>query len=134
MIQIRHPIQTVFEVLVPVAICALLIVIRGLVEVNEFNDNFIFRPERVDIMDRVPWQGVLPILTYSPENDVLHGLVDTAAKKVGLMGAVGFANAAVLQDNATISNPFASVEFDNDWSVRYHFESNLIKVYVFSSE
>lgn len=107
--------------IVPVAVCALLIVIRGLVDANEYNENTIYTPERVDIMDRVPFTGVLRILTYSPENDVLHELVDNAAKTVGLMGAVGFANAAELQDNATLSNPFASVEFDNSWNVRYRF-------------
>lgn len=117
-IQIRHPIQTVFEVLVPVAVCALLIVIRGLVEVNEFNENFTYVPERTDIMDRAPFDG-LRILTYSPQNDVLHSLVDEAARKIGLEGAVGFANDELLQNNATLSNPFASIEFDNSWSVNY---------------
>lgn len=132
-IQLRHPIQTAFEVFVPVAVCALLIVIRGLVEVNEFSENFRYHPEPTNVIDRVPFDG-LRILTFSPENDVLHGLIDTAAKSVGLDGAFGFANAELLQNNATLSNPFASVEFDNSWSVRYRFVSNLIKIYVFTSE
>lgn len=115
-IQIRHPIQTVFEVLVPVAVCALLIVIRGLVDAKNVDEISYYDPERVDIMDRVPFVG-MRILTYSPQNDVLNELVDNAAKAVGLQGAVGFADAAVLQDNATLSNPFASIEFDDSWSV-----------------
>lgn len=118
-IQLRHPVQTAFEVFVPVAVCALLIVIRGLVEVNEFNENFLYKPEPTNVIDFVSlnFDGI-PILTYSPENDILHDLVDTAAKSVGLAGAFGFANAELLQNNATLSNPFASVEFDNSWSVR----------------
>lgn len=125
-IQIRHPIQTAFEVFVPVAVCALLIVIRGLVEVNEFSEDFLYKPDRVNVVDRVPFDG-LRILTYSPENDVLHGIIDTAAKNLNFNGAVGFANAELLQNNATLSNPFASIEFDDSWSVRYRFVPILSK-------
>lgn len=49
-IQSRHWIQTIFEVLIPVLCCAVILLIRGLVEVEPHTTPFFFDPVKVSLV------------------------------------------------------------------------------------
>lgn len=118
-IQIRHPVQTVFEILVPVVVCALLIVIRGLVESSEYTKDFKYPPfSTIFIGDVLQLDNVNPYLAYSPENPVLEGLVNNVASQFQLLPSVGIHNATDLGNYASTFVPFASFEFDDSLRVR----------------
>lgn len=48
LLQYRHKIQTIIEILVPVLFNALLVIIRSLVEVETFPDNTYFQPVSIN--------------------------------------------------------------------------------------
>ena len=114
-IQIRHPVQTIFEVLVPVLVCALLILIRGLVDV---------KVEDVKRYDSFPVNAILslpdtnPILAYSPKNALLDIIVGNTAMNMRL-GVVSFDTAEELQNFASLNEPFASIEFEDSLKVKF---------------
>ncbi|CRK89801.1 CLUMA_CG003438, isoform A [Clunio marinus] len=112
-IQLRHPIQTVFEVLVPVFVCTLLIVIRGLVDVSEVKDDFRYLPLEIDELSYEMRVGNFStILAYSPENEVLGRIVQRAADQFEF-SVIAQENAVALQGYAMTFEPFASIEFED---------------------
>ena len=50
-IQKRHYIQTIFEILIPVLACSILILIRGLVDPEKFPEATKFNPMPTDNID-----------------------------------------------------------------------------------
>lgn len=117
-IQIRHPIQTLFEVAVPVILCALAVLVRGLVDV-EIKPETSYPPMHTQSMymftnDTVSYNG----LAFSPPNPVIQGLVQSVSSKLGLpMPAMGLPNAVELSNWASTFNPYASIEFDDNLRV-----------------
>lgn len=115
--------------MVPVLVCALLILIRGLVEVTEFNDDFHYLPNITTHIseDVLGIQGVNRVLAYSPTNPVLHNLVTNVANEFNF-AVVPQGNAEDLQNYAMTFQPFASIEFDDSLMVSFkmfNFESKL---------
>ena len=117
-IQIRHPIQTIFEILVPVLICALLILIRGLVDINEVTEEFRYISLSTSIIGDVRFvPGVINQLAYSPKNPVLDDLVNKVSEKLEfLLPVEARENAMDLGNFASTRNPFASIEFEDSLS------------------
>lgn len=120
LIQLRHPIQTIFEVLVPVVVCALVTLIRGYVSVTEFKNSTNYAPIdmnyiKKDILDMQ--QGNL-ILAYSPENPILQELMENAANSLNFTKVVAQSNSTELENYALAFTPFASVEFDDSLKVK----------------
>ena len=120
LIQFRHPIQTVFEVLIPVCVCAFLILIRSLVEVSEELKPLSWYPLELDHQFRFP-DMIIPrrVIAYSPRGPVLDEMMGNVVSELnrGLnetsrFSGVGFADASTLEGNAITNNPFVSVEFD----------------------
>lgn len=117
-IQLRHPIQTLFEVLVPVLVCALLILIRGLVEVEEFPDDLKFNPLLAsNISGDVFLSYNQKVLAFSPENPVLGEIVGKVAIELGFPLVVGRENASELENYGMSFNPFVCIEFDDNLKV-----------------
>lgn len=125
-IQIRHPIQTLFEVLVPIFICALLILIRGLVKIEEFNEATRYQPLSTTIIPNSSWlNDVNHQLLYSPENDVLERIVSSVSDQLGFTLPVrGLPNSVELLNSAKVNEPFASIEFEDSLQVRFDFWDN----------
>lgn len=119
-IQLRHPIQTIFEVAIPVFICALLLLVKALVDVQKFeetrytpipaNATFVFKHLRIEFKDIG--------LMYSPKNPVYQRIVDNVSKEFGFTRpAVGLPNSLELKESAMVSQPFASIEFEDSHQV-----------------
>jgi ATP-binding cassette subfamily A (ABC1) protein 3 len=121
LIQFRHPIQTAFEVLIPVCVCAFLILIRSLVEVSEELKPLSWNP--VDINSEFNGSDLIitnRMIAYSPQGPVLDAMMQNVVNELnGIVEVpargftpVGFPDALALEGNAITLNPFVSVEFD----------------------
>lgn len=118
-IQLRHPIQTVFEVLVPILVCSLLIVIRSLTEVTDFPNEFRYPSQSVsNISSVLALPGFEALLFYSPKNAIIDRLVSNVALEYGLF-PVGFDTAVELENSASTINPFTSIEFADSYKVSW---------------
>lgn len=116
--QFRHPIQTVFEVLIPISVCAFLILIRALVDVSKETEPFLWRPIRIDNFffdNRIP-AAASNVIAYSPASPVLHDIMNKVADKIFFNNTRWiievFPNGSLLEGNAIANDPFVSVEFD----------------------
>lgn len=118
-IQLRHPIQTIFEVLVPILICAFLILIRGLVDITEYNEATTYRPISTKVLPNATWfNNVNHQLIYSPENPVFENIVSNVSVKLGFTKpVVGLPNSLELMKSANLLEPFASIEFEDSQQV-----------------
>lgn len=124
-IQLRHPIQTIFEVLVPIFICALLILIRALVKIEEITEDTRYEPiSTTSIPINATWlTDANSRLIYSPENPVFQRIVGNVSEQLGFtIPVVGLPNALELLNSAKVLEPFASIEFEDnlqvsDWDV-----------------
>lgn len=119
MIQIRHPIQTIFEVLVPIFICTLLILIRGLVVITEHNEDTIYHPLSTTTIT-ASWMNITnDQLIYSPQNPVFESIVRNVSDQLGFtLPVIGFQNSQELLNSAMVLQPFASIEFEDSQQVR----------------
>jgi ATP-binding cassette, subfamily A (ABC1), member 3 len=116
-IQLRHPIQTIFEVVVPVLVCSLLILIRSLTEVTDFPNEFRYPSQSVSNITRVLQIGGFEAqIAYSPKNPIINSLVFSVAQEYDLL-PIGFDSALELEDYASTIKPFASIEFDDSYKV-----------------
>lgn len=121
-IQIRHPIQTVFEVLIPVLVCTLIIVVRGLVDISE-SPELRYQPINTNLIGEVlSYSDTNTFLGYSPSNPVLAALVGNAATQLGLSVRFGAENASALETWAMNQVPFASIEFDDSYKVSWRID------------
>jgi ATP-binding cassette, subfamily A (ABC1), member 3 len=130
-IQLRHPVQTIFEVLVPIIVCSLIIVIRGLVDISEYTEDFRYEPNLVTQIDGgiLRADGVNLQLAYSPFNPLLGGIVQKVADELNFTLVLPFANATELEKYAVTFEPFASFEFDDGLKVNlnyFHVSRNLL--------
>ncbi len=120
-IQIRHPIQTIFEVLVPIFICALLVLIRGLVDIKEFNEPTTYEPVSATLVPNSNWfndDSLNRQLLYSPRNPILQMIVGNVSERLGFEApAVGLPNSLELLNSAQVNQPFASIEFEDSLQV-----------------
>uniref|UniRef100_A0A182MJU0 ABC transporter domain-containing protein n=1 Tax=Anopheles culicifacies TaxID=139723 RepID=A0A182MJU0_9DIPT len=123
-IQKRHYIQTVFEILIPVLCCAMLIVVRGLVDPDQVLKPTIF--ERLQIGSLTDLEGTFPPVSfsvaYSPQNEVLEDLLKDAledeiktARRVTLIPLV---NARELESLLMQNNYIGGIEFPDSYANR----------------
>lgn len=127
-IQIRHPIQTIFEILVPIFICALLILIRGLVDINQHNEDTRYQPLLTTTISNSSWQyPVNQQLIYSPENIVFARIVNNVSQQLGFtLPVIGLSSSLELLNAAKVLEPFASIEFEDSQQVR--IDVNFFKI------
>lgn len=113
-IQIRHPLQTVFEILVPVTVCTLLVFVRGVVDIQEFVEDFKYNPiSLLNIGNVSSYKGVNFQLAYSPRNPVLERIVNNVGQLLKFKMVNSTANAKELEEWALLHEPFASIEFED---------------------
>lgn len=112
LIQIRHPVQTFFEIAVPVIVCSLIILIRGLVEVTKY-DEFRYQPLITNnISELIRSESGSNVLAYSPNHVALAGLMQRVADEYRF-DLHAEDNSSALESYAVTRNPFASIEFDD---------------------
>ena len=118
-IQLRHPIQTIFEILVPVTVCALIVLVRGLVDVTEFDEDFKYNPISTAKFGNIRlYKGVNFKLAYSPKNPLLEKIVNNVAQELNFTMVNTSLNAIELEEWAVANKPFASIEFEDFLWVR----------------
>ena len=118
-IQIRHPVQTIFEILVPVLVCALVILIRGLVDIEEFGDDFKFNAQLTSQFNGnvLFGNGANLDLAFSPPNPLLENMVQNVATDLNLTRIIPKENSTDLENYAMSMLPFASIEFEDSLRV-----------------
>ncbi|KFB48612.1 AGAP006380-PA-like protein [Anopheles sinensis] len=146
-LQKRHYVQTLFEVLIPVLCCSILLLVRGLVDPEYVDRNTVFRPLETD---RVTHLGDLAKaqkfdfkLAYSPRNDLLEQIVQEAIRSLNAndpesrMSYVSFGSAREMENMLVESTFLAGVEFDDvlaSWPVASGVPSNLTFAVRFPAE
>lgn len=114
-IQIRHPVQTIFEILVPVLVCALVILIRGLVDIEKFGNDFKFSAQLTTQINPqiLNTERTNLELAFSPTNPLLGILVQNVATELNLSRIIPMENSTELENFAMAMVPFASIEFED---------------------
>lgn len=119
-IQKRHYIQTLFEILIPALCCSMLILVRGLVDPELVTEPTTFAPLPIDMFPGIPitLPRPLPKVAYSPANPILDALVADALENHMLSTFTnftheGYPNAFQLQALLVQQNYFVGIEFDD---------------------
>uniref|UniRef100_A0A182J4R4 ABC transporter domain-containing protein n=1 Tax=Anopheles atroparvus TaxID=41427 RepID=A0A182J4R4_ANOAO len=120
-IQKRHYIQTLFEILIPVLCCAMLIIVRGLVDPEQVLEPTIF--ERLSI-GAVNLEAVFPPVTstvaYSPQNAVLEQFlteaIDQEINSFREIRLVSAENAREMESLLMQSNYIGGIEFPDSYA------------------
>lgn len=81
--QVRHPVQTIFEVLIPVIVCALVVLLRVLVDVESFTEDVKYKSTTTNVIGEHLFNmgGVNRNLAFSPDNPVLKSLIQNVANE-----------------------------------------------------
>lgn len=135
-IQLRHPIQTVFEVLVPVLVCTLLILIRGLVDIKVYTEDTRYVPYSTTVLGLVrDFPNANLQLAYSPQNAFLQSLVEKVSTELDFnLPVVGRPDAVELLNYAQTYEPFASIQFDDSFKDITEFPATVNYALRFPSE
>ncbi|XP_055535484.1 phospholipid-transporting ATPase ABCA3-like [Wyeomyia smithii] len=117
-IQKRHYIQTIFEILIPVLCCSILLITRGLVDPKFIESPTVFEPGTIDRFYSMHNEGSYKyVVAYSPENPLLERIVAEAMVSIshysGNFTYQGYPNARSMEAAQMSGNFFAGVEFDD---------------------
>lgn len=120
-IQLRHPIQTFFELTIPIFICALLLLVKAMVTVQEIKETRYQPMSTTEIRNfskllyDVKYQGLI----YSPDCPVYRRIVGNVSERLNFsQPVVGAPNSLELLKLAEDLQPFASVQFKDSRQVR----------------
>jgi ATP-binding cassette subfamily A (ABC1) protein 3 len=135
LLQWRHKIQSLIEILIPVLFSALLVLIRSLVTPDIFPERFIYSPlglksfldmlklpevrDAIRIMKYVKTRANLTpsnTIFYSPENPALNSMMSLVSN-VTRFGLSGFNDSASLEVAMVKQNPFLGVQFPDEYAV-----------------
>ncbi|XP_062542051.1 phospholipid-transporting ATPase ABCA3-like [Armigeres subalbatus] len=118
-IQKRHYLQTLFEIVIPVLCCSVLLLVRGLVEPEYVSEPSIFRPLATDLLSSrisiVNGEEIFYRVAYSPENPIFDRIMADAAISLNIT-ATGFSNAQAMESTLMSLNLLCGVEFDDSLS------------------
>jgi ATP-binding cassette subfamily A (ABC1) protein 3 len=123
-IQLRHKVQTFFEIFIPVACCAILILVRGLADIEDIKQPTYYRPIPVNSLEHVrnkTWRDDPPVifrLAYSPINKVLEKLVAKAAEQLQI-DYLGIENSGELKTKVMDLNILCGIEFEDQMKVLF---------------
>ncbi|XP_029725473.2 phospholipid-transporting ATPase ABCA3 isoform X1 [Aedes albopictus] len=118
-IQKRHYLQTLFEILIPVLCCSILLLVRGLVDPEYVDKTTVFDPLPTDsIINRFPvinGERVDHRLAYSPQNVLLDRIMADVSEALNI-SVVGYPNAQAMESTLMSQNLLAGVEFGDSLS------------------
>lgn len=133
LIQLRHPVQTIFEIVIPVVVIALVVVIRGLVSISETTNDIRYPALNVSEIGSVLSIKDLQFrLAYSPDVPLLENIFNGVKEELGFLSVNRFGNSTLLEENALNNLPFASFEFDDSLIVSLHSFCLQLDVQTFS--
>ncbi|XP_055599142.1 phospholipid-transporting ATPase ABCA3-like [Uranotaenia lowii] len=116
----RHYFQTFFEVLIPVVAATLLILVRGLVDAEQFKENFIFRPldlSSAAFVRLYAFPNVNPTVAIFPQSKVLERVVENAINLLDFpnMLYMSFDNATTMEVELQRNNYIVGVQFPESY-------------------
>ncbi|XP_062564160.1 phospholipid-transporting ATPase ABCA3-like [Armigeres subalbatus] len=118
----RHYFQTFFEVAIPVIASALLILIRALVDAEQFKTDSIYQPLDLTTISHLRSITMTPPLqftiAYSPENEVLERIVTRSIGYLDdpLLNTMSFVNSSAMQIFLQNNNLLAGVQFPESYA------------------
>ncbi|XP_040176029.1 ATP-binding cassette sub-family A member 3-like [Anopheles arabiensis] len=125
-LQKRHYIQTLFEILIPVLCCSILLLVRGLVDPEFIDSNSVFKPletDRLTHLEKLAEAKNFEFkIAYSPRNDLLEAVVQEAVRALNAndpkarLTYASFADAREMESVLAESSFLAGVEFDDSWA------------------
>ncbi|XP_035906185.1 ATP-binding cassette sub-family A member 3-like [Anopheles stephensi] len=125
-LQKRHYIQTLFEILIPVLCCSILLLVRGLVDPEYIDRNSVFKPLETDRLTHLAKLAADKEfefkIAYSPQNVLLEQIVQDAVRSLNVndpearLSYAGFADAREMESMLVESTFLAGVEFDDGWA------------------
>uniref|UniRef100_A0A182M226 ABC transporter domain-containing protein n=1 Tax=Anopheles culicifacies TaxID=139723 RepID=A0A182M226_9DIPT len=125
-LQKRHYIQTLFEILIPVLCCSILLLVRGLVDPEYIDRNTVFKPletDRLTQLETLPKDKIFEFkLAYSPRNVLLEEVVQNAVRSLNVndpkerLTYSAFTDAREMESMLAESSFLAGVEFDDSWA------------------
>ncbi|XP_055535486.1 phospholipid-transporting ATPase ABCA3-like [Wyeomyia smithii] len=119
-IQKRHYLQTLFEILIPALCCSMLILVRGLVDPEKVTEPLIFHLMEADVLTVSTFQipPVISKVAYSPKNDILDALLQDALenhlRSSTNLTHEGYPDSRSLESLLIQQNYLVGVEFDDD--------------------
>ncbi|XP_038108176.1 ATP-binding cassette sub-family A member 3 [Culex quinquefasciatus] len=122
-IQKRHYVQTAFEIFIPAIACAVLILIRGLVDPVRFSEPTVWSSLPTDTIEHILPEANPTIdppinfmLAYSPGGPLLDRLVSNAALQIREpLEVQAFDNATQLENFLRINNTLVGIEFPDHY-------------------
>ncbi|XP_052897147.1 phospholipid-transporting ATPase ABCA3-like [Anopheles moucheti] len=125
-LQKRHYIQTLFEILIPVLCCSILLLVRGLVDPEYVDRDTVFKPletDRLTHLAKMAQEKKFEFkLAYSPRNGLLEEIVQNAVRSLNAndpearLSYASFADAREMESVLVESTFLAGVEFDDSWA------------------
>ncbi|XP_053679934.1 phospholipid-transporting ATPase ABCA3-like [Anopheles nili] len=123
-IQKRHYVQTLFEILIPAIACAVLIVVRGLVDADVYDEPTTWNPLEINtIRHMLPENNpnITPpitfMLAYSPQSPLTDRIMQRAVEHIlEPIDIAGFENAQRMEDFFRLNYSLAGVEFPESYS------------------
>uniref|UniRef100_A0A182SRY3 Uncharacterized protein n=1 Tax=Anopheles maculatus TaxID=74869 RepID=A0A182SRY3_9DIPT len=125
-LQKRHYIQTLFEILIPVLCCSILLLVRALVDPEYVDRNSVFKPletDRLTHLEKLAQEKQFEFkLAYSPQNVVLEQIVQEAVRSLNAndpkarLTYAAFADARAMESVLAESTFLAGVEFADSWA------------------
>ncbi|XP_058065569.1 phospholipid-transporting ATPase ABCA3-like [Anopheles bellator] len=118
----RHYLQTLFEILIPILACVLLIVIRGLVDAEQFHQPTVFNPLELNTISHLRLNPeispqIIYTIGYSPQNPVLESIVQHSVSFLDEnLQVLAFTNAQAMQTYLQVNNVLAGVEFPDAYA------------------
>ncbi|XP_029725464.2 phospholipid-transporting ATPase ABCA3 [Aedes albopictus] len=116
-IQKRHYLQTLFEIVIPVLCCSILLFIRG--PVIPISQPTTFAPLSTGKLNYHVWiidnKEIDYRLAYSPQNAILDRIMTEAAESLNIT-TISFPNAQALEFNLRSQNILTGVEFSDSLS------------------
>ncbi|XP_053689795.1 phospholipid-transporting ATPase ABCA3-like [Sabethes cyaneus] len=117
-IQKRHYVQTIFEIMIPVLACSLLILVRGLVNPSTYSKPVIFDSLNVSsiagIRTMVTNYPIELTLAFAPNNSILQVVMKKAARTLGTDVRIKAFNDTESMYNFLITNNIlAGIEFND---------------------
>ncbi|XP_050097899.1 phospholipid-transporting ATPase ABCA3-like [Anopheles aquasalis] len=120
-IQKRHYMQTLFEIVIPVVACSMLIMVRGLNTPKHYTKATVHEP--LNLLSLAPIREMLtnnPItlkILYSPRNDVFERVIGRAARMLGTdVQYQGYNDTDRMFKDLIANNFLAGVEFGDEYT------------------
>uniref|UniRef100_A0A336L4T4 CSON004232 protein n=1 Tax=Culicoides sonorensis TaxID=179676 RepID=A0A336L4T4_CULSO len=120
-IQSRSKLQTALEVLIPVAFCSVLIIIRSLVDIKNYDHPIYYKGMEINDLNYIEkinensnkfnWT-----IFYSPQNPVLEDFVKAAIERIKTTQKItveGKKNSSDLNFSLITSKPITGIEFND---------------------